>query len=292
MPCYNPKTIKVNEDQYIPVDCRKCIGCIKMYAQTWSIRCIHEKAFSKKSCFITLTYDSYQMPDDGKLNHTDFQLFMKRLRRKFEGIKVRYFMTGEYGERNDRPHYHAILFGVDFKEDRIAVKRKKGYFIYRSELLEGLWKKGFCSLGDVSSRSVSYVAKYQLYKMDARENKHYMKCSKRPGLGALWCDEYLGSVIERGYIVHDKKKYSIPKYYINRVLDPSLKIQGSEVVYGFTSDKIYDVTYDSIMNYKNKRIEYIKKIEKEKIEKLGYDYLKKEESFQLEYYRKFNSRYL
>lgn len=37
--------------------------------------------------------------------------FLKRFRRAIAPAVVRYFLVGEYGDLNGRPHYHAILFG-------------------------------------------------------------------------------------------------------------------------------------------------------------------------------------
>lgn len=46
----------------------------------------------------------------------DVQLFLKRLRKyldKYEGQKIRYFVTGEYGPESFRPHFHILLFVYD-----------------------------------------------------------------------------------------------------------------------------------------------------------------------------------
>ena len=73
------------------------------------MRCNHEASLYSVNSFVTLTYDDEHLPGDQCLDHRDFQLFMKRLRKRFPS---RFFMCGEYGGLNGRPHYHSILFGV------------------------------------------------------------------------------------------------------------------------------------------------------------------------------------
>eukprot|EP01043_Picozoa_sp_COSAG02_P068353 COSAG02_NODE_11317_length_1749_cov_1.025455_4_plen_67_part_01 len=65
----------------------------------------------EKSCFITLTFSPEELNKRGNpdsLDVRDFQLFMKRLRKKHQH-KIRFFNCGEYGEKNQRPHYHALI---------------------------------------------------------------------------------------------------------------------------------------------------------------------------------------
>lgn len=73
---------------------------------------MHESQSHDFSCFVTLTYDDEHMPYGGDLHYRHFQLFLKKLRKRL-GRPVRYFMCGEYGDRLGRPHYHAILIGVE-----------------------------------------------------------------------------------------------------------------------------------------------------------------------------------
>lgn len=50
------------------------------------------------------------------LRKRDVQLFLKRLRKyldKYEGQKIRYFVTGEYGPESFRPHFHILLYVYD-----------------------------------------------------------------------------------------------------------------------------------------------------------------------------------
>ena len=87
---------------------------------------------------------------------------MKRLR-KNTGKKIRYYMCGEYGEENNRPHYHALLFGHQF-DDKKLVNIRNGNRVYISETLNRYWQKGQCEIGSVTFKSAGYVARYILKK--------------------------------------------------------------------------------------------------------------------------------
>jgi hypothetical protein len=69
---------------------------------------------------VTLTYDDRFLPEGGQLVYSDFQRFIRRVRKKLN-MRVRFYMAGEYGEKYSRPHFHAILFGLDFP-DRVLIR--------------------------------------------------------------------------------------------------------------------------------------------------------------------------
>ena len=68
-----------------------------------------------ESIFVTLTYDDNQVPMNDNadliLYKPDLQNFLKRLRKRKDGERIRYFAVGEYGTQSGRPHYHLCLFG-------------------------------------------------------------------------------------------------------------------------------------------------------------------------------------
>lgn len=96
----------------IELPCGRCVGCRLRRANEWALRVMHEAKLHPANCFVTLTYRDEDLPENGSLRHRDFQLFMKRLRKRAD---VRFYMCGEYGEQKLRPHYHACLFGVDYR---------------------------------------------------------------------------------------------------------------------------------------------------------------------------------
>ena len=102
---------------YLP--CGRCIGCRIVRTKEWATRCMNEAQLYDQNCFVTLTYDKDPGPS---LRYKDFQKFMREVRKKKSYFDVttwsyvpRFFMSGEYGESNGRPHFHALLFGRSFQ---------------------------------------------------------------------------------------------------------------------------------------------------------------------------------
>lgn len=170
------------EREYISfqIPCGKCVECVRTYSTRWQVRLLDELACHDKACFITLTY----AVNPGCVSKSDFQKFMKRLRKRFG--KVRFFACGEYGKKNNRPHYHAILFGVDFDDKKPFFRSENGDQVYRSATLERLWRLGFSTIGEVTPESCLYVAKY-MQKLDRREHsvEPFTLQSRKPAIGLL-----------------------------------------------------------------------------------------------------------
>ena len=126
MRCINPITITNKasiSQEAMEVPCGKCIECRIHQRKEWSLRLLHEMAYHERSVFLTLTYSDENLPDDLSISKRHLQLFLKRLRKQSGRKGIKYFATGEYGESTQRPHYHAIVFGVGLKnEDKQLVK--------------------------------------------------------------------------------------------------------------------------------------------------------------------------
>lgn len=214
------------------VRCGRCLGCRMSDAQSWSVRIAHEASLHSESSFITLTYDDAHLPDPPSVSKRDFQLFMKRLREGL-GRPVRFFGCGEYGGAQKRPHYHLILFGCAFLEDRVVWRRTAtGHYQYRSPTLERFWTFGLCEFGSVTPQSGGYVARYALKKsldpdsfvrLDARTGEFYnvepefLLMSRRPGIGSGWWDRFASDVFPSDFIVLDGKKVPVPRYYTRKL---------------------------------------------------------------------------
>jgi hypothetical protein len=151
---------------------------------------MHEAQMHQANSFITLTYNNEHLPSDKSIHKEHLQKFFKRLR-KNTGIKLRYFACGEYGEQNNRPHYHAIIFGYDFPDRQLHTMRN-GNALYRSPELEKAWTFGHSLIGEVSFQSCAYVARYVMKKRkgdkDQKDSKngltneeHYMLTDPETG---------------------------------------------------------------------------------------------------------------
>jgi len=245
MPCYHPmqgyrsradnKTIVFNPrdgwiDRPITIPCGQCVGCRLERSRQWAVRCVHEASLHEDNCFITLTYNNESLPEDGSLNKKHFQDFMKRLRKKFKNKKIRYYHCGEYGDKNFRPHYHAIIFGLEFQDQKLFTVNN-GEKLYTSETLEKIWPFGFSTIGNVTFESAAYVARYVMKKVNGKNAKNhyeridsntgeiynlipeYNTMSRRPGIAAGWFDKYKDDVYPSDTIHLRDKTFRPPKFY-------------------------------------------------------------------------------
>lgn len=234
---FNPRRAEQPDDP-LELPCGQCIGCRLERSRQWAIRCVHEAQLHDDNCFVTLTFDPESLAareNPWSLRKKDFQDFMKRLRKHFAGKKVRFFHCGEYGERYGRPHYHAILFGLDF-DDKELINVINGHRLYRSPTLEKLWPHGFSSIGSVTFESAAYVARYVMKKVTGDEaddhygyvdkstgewitiEPEYTTMSRRPGIASGWFDQFHGDVYPSDFITVRGRKMKAPKYY-DRLLE-------------------------------------------------------------------------
>lgn len=162
---------------------------------------MHEAAMHSVSSFATLTYDeAHYRPD---LCYVDFQRFMWSLRQVVG--PCRFFVAGEYGDLNLRPHFHAVLFGHAFFDGP-----KCGDSLFQSRTLSKVWRHGFVAVGEVTRESAAYVSRYATKKVTGdvdRVSARYSRVdlrtgelvqvppelarmSLRPGVGRPWFDKY------------------------------------------------------------------------------------------------------
>lgn len=259
--------------------CGRCIGCRLERSRQWALRCVHEADMHPQNCFITLTYDNEHLPEDGSLHKDHFQKFMKRLRKHISPSKVRFFMCGEYGDENFRPHYHACLFGYDFPDKELWQTREE-ISLYRSITLERLWPFGFSTIGDVTFESAAYTARYVMKKVTGEKAEdHYSRLnaetgeiyqlqpeyttmSLKPGIGKGWYDKYK-SDLEKDFITSRGIKMHPPKYYdrILEIEDPEQLERKKE-----KRKKLANEKFDDIM--KGDRLEVMEKIKERRLKLL------------------------
>lgn len=261
MPCYAPlKGYKgVNGgiswtpsaayvDVPMAVPCGQCVGCRLERSRQWGVRMMHEAQMHSDNCFLTLTYDDEHLPWRASLQKRDFVLFMKKLRewRKRrceckdwdeESRKlcakhlVSFFHCGEYGEINWRPHYHAMLFGHDFRDRKLYTRNHQEQGIYTSESLSALWGLGLATVGNCSFESASYIARYVVKKVIGQKAEdHYRRVdpktgeiyelvpeyatmSLKPAIGKRWFEEFGGDVVKYDGVVVAGQLTRPPRYY-------------------------------------------------------------------------------
>lgn len=276
------------------IPCGKCIGCRLDYSRSWADRMMLELDTCKKAVFVTLTYDCRNLVDkDGKslyicpypdidssdcpmkyicgsrcrmhgsLYKPHLQSFMKNLRAdldyNYNGLKVRFFACGEYGDvkNTHRPHYHIILFGIGL--DDLHNKVRVGFNelrqeVYTDSLIQRHWPFGFVSVGDVSWRSCAYVSRYVTKKAldpgnDALiesldKNPLFSVMSRKPGIGKPYLDLHPDCLDMMSLVLSTKdgvKKVNIPKFFIKQLNNPVTD------EYGVISDLYNPDRYDRII---------------------------------------------
>jgi len=215
----------LNYKRDLKLPCGKCVGCRLERSKQWAIRCLHESQQHDENCFLTLTLKD----DTEKLSVKTHQRFMKRLRKQTGMKQLRFYMCGEYGEKNDRPHYHYIVFGYDFP-DKTEWRKENGNQLWRSNQLEKIWGKGHCEIGAVTLESCAYVARYVMKKMTGtKAEEHYRRTdeagndywllpefnqmSRRPGIGKAWWDDFHTDVYPQDVVITRNRKSKPPRYY-------------------------------------------------------------------------------
>lgn len=237
--------------------CGQCIGCRLERSRQWAIRCVHHAQLYQENAFITLTYNPEHLKTPS-LNHRDWQLFMKRLRKfaskeflKRVGLskpdlpagssretrdggaesQISYYMAGEYGSKNRRPHFHACLFNYQFLDKKYYSTTSTKSKLYVSELLDSLWGKGFASIGDVNIQSAAYIARYIISKQTGPNawqyyqhidpetgeitdlKPEYNRMSLKTPIGKNWFNRYHADVYPEGIVRTRTGPARSPRYY-------------------------------------------------------------------------------
>lgn len=242
-------------DEMVLVPCRKCLGCKMEQSRQNAVRICDEASLYEYNCFITLTVSDEHMNEvfpSGCLDQRPFQLFMKRLRKYFNGLSyipqpkwwnsnkkwnplpIRCVYCGEYGDQNYRPHFHAILFNFDFL-DKVEEKTSgAGSSLYVSPTLCKLWPYGLCDIGEVNFNSAAYLARYVIKKASSDEVKidpntglvltpEFVQYPSGYGLGRGWIERYKDDVYNYDVRLFDGQKMRPPKFYDKKMLTDDKK---------------------------------------------------------------------
>lgn len=189
-----------------PVGCGQCLPCRINIRRVWTYRQVFESYCHDANSFVTLTYNDENLPFMGTLSPEDLRNFLKRLRRRVEPRKFRFYAVGEYGDETFRPHYHLSIFGLGFLDypEIQAAWSKKGEPI------------GAAPVYEFNVETAQYTAGYVVKKMTSWHDDRltpylhpeFSRKSNRPGIGAdampiiaetlLQYDTALDHVVETG----------------------------------------------------------------------------------------------
>lgn len=218
--------------------CGQCPLCRKIKTLEWCVRCSHELISNPKAIYITLTYDYKHLNVEtftkkkskydlkGQLEPEEISLFLKRLRKKFNDRKIKYYLCGELGDIKQRPHYHAILWGLTIND--VGVFEYKGK--WRSKTLAEIWGKGYVdiSIEPVTPYAIQYVVGYVSKKRLDRwtRNKYYTDVHRVPpftkssqGLGWDYAKKHIDNWSKTGSISYNGIQVPIPRYYIKKLYE-------------------------------------------------------------------------
>lgn len=175
--------------------------------QEITARIVLESILHDKAVFVTLTYSPENLPEakkypGGNLEKTDLQKFFKRLRFNCSRNhpaqpRIRYYGVGEYGDKSQRAHYHAIIYGIDRTDARYIADS---------------WTLGLVHIGDLSPDSAQYCARYTTKKITGEpagdhyggRNPEFHISSRKPALGdgaAYLIAETLSAPDSRNFII-------------------------------------------------------------------------------------------
>ncbi len=264
MPCYTPlkgykdpitgglQFHKGGSAQKMEVACGSCLGCRVDHRIMWATRIVHESYLHDDhygNSWATLTYrdpdqcseeqykKGHHIPADYSLRPSDVSKFIRALRKQNTDHKIRYFYCGEYGDENQRPHYHVCLFNHSFNDQQLF-KDDEGVYTYTSQSLEKVWPYGFSTVGELNFETASYTAGYCFKKITGkRAPDHYLRCDehgeaywlmpefirmstgreKPSGLGAKFYEKYKTDIFpsdECPVPGHGIVK-QVPRYYTN-----------------------------------------------------------------------------
>lgn len=244
---------------YDDVPCGQCLGCRLDYARQWSARIMAEKeSYPDELCwFLTVTYDDDHLPEPrmipdkideetgemltakpspfSSVSIRDHQLFMKRLRKRFQpktNLPIRFFGCLEYGSISYRCHMHYIIFGLKLDDIQLYKKCSNGTALYTSAELQRCWCDkqgvpiGFITAGSVTLDSAGYCARYALKKRNITTKESYEKLgidpecvvmSRRSGIGSKYFEDHVDTLYLTDEIILPGRDRAIkmkpPKYF-------------------------------------------------------------------------------
>lgn len=248
MPCDSPYYVlpKAGTEK-VPVPCGKCPPCKKRRIDGWVFRMMQQEKVATFAHFVTLTYDTTVVPISPNgfmtLEKSDFQAFMKRLR-KNTGIQgIKYYAVGEYGTKNNRPHYHAIIFDCPDKD------------AYNTA-----WGKGNVHVGDCTNDSVAYCMKYldkpHKKRIHARDDREFEFPLMSKGIGKNYLTKevigYHKADITRLYVTKaGGHKVALPRYYREKIYSEQEKKQQVIVIASLSEQKDLQMRKDFYKLYPN-----------------------------------------
>lgn len=238
MDCLNQRYDESKDRFY---NCGYCRNCLINKREEWAVRLTHEWKYWNKAAFVTLTYSDKNLPDNCSIRKADLQNYFHYLRQdeRLKDREIKYFACGEYGDQGgevldgpykglfiNRPHYHAIIFGLDpfDDDDRKIISdnwTKCERYIFNKKLgLHGEWLDGQ-AIDYVTPDNINYVCGYVEKKLigPLQDEKYTSKGLTPPfslcslGLGKRYCLEHRKQILDLCYVQRKGHILPIPRQY-------------------------------------------------------------------------------
>lgn len=208
------------------VPCGQCFTCRLNKARFWTFRLMMEARLHEKTFWTTITYDTTFLPreyvdpssgeifshDQGTLSPRDIELFIKRVRKRLSpSKKFRFFLVGEYGEKNNRPHYHICIFGHG---EEILPILESAWIDPISTYPLGFIDRQYC--GPITSQNARYTVGYTLKKLtkinDTRLEGRFPEFIRNSkGIGLEFAKRYADSINNKSGLAHILATGDIPR---------------------------------------------------------------------------------
>lgn len=268
------------------IPCGKCIGCRLDYARDKAIQLSLEKLnpiYEKNEVwFLTLTYSDENLKTHTTVNietgeifegisieEKDMQNFWKRVRKKYPDKKIQYLNCMEYGNQTYRPHAHAIAFGMPLDETKFkrVGNNTQGDAIWQSDELDALWGLGGCTIGEVTFKSISYVARYTLKKTKKQLDDWFYESQ---GKKKEWIS--MSQSIGRWY--YEKYKHEIYKTDTVPIKDNNGNVCRPPKSFDHLYAKEYPNEWKKVQERREKQANVAKWQQEQQTDISGYEYLK------------------
>lgn len=251
MGCKTP----VRLDDGTMVACRICWQCRLTRVEDWTGRCIAESKTSYRTLVCTLTYgedDHYQV-DHAKahlLTYSDVVSYLKLLR-KHTGGGVRFFVTGEYGSKKGRAHWHMIAFFEKAVPPNLELERRYMHHWRTEEQAMArsrnarwglLWRHGWSYWKEGHPDEIQYALKYVTKELETGGEKAF-GLSKSPPLGTAYFVLEAQRYVQQGLSPQDLY-YRFPEVVDREGKSRWFKLAGASA-YGFLNafDRLWQTQY-------------------------------------------------
>lgn len=207
--------------------CGCCRNCRINETTDWSIRALFELHDYDTASFVTLTYDDEHIPKNGTLEKERLQDYFDNFQHKVKkekGVKLRFFTAGEYGDHTHRPHYHAILYGLNpdpFSKQNDRKLIADSWKLCSPQMFE--WNRhdyNKNAINFVTRETIQYVAGYVQKKLKSYAGEYYQDNGLEPpfklqskGLGLNYAKENAEVLRNNGFTYYNGKKVRIPRYF-------------------------------------------------------------------------------